>query len=64
MVNTQLGLNHLPPIQWLGHQRMHWDQLLLAAYEGLRTRHQPDVLVLHLGENDLGDVQQCSSSTI
>lgn len=50
-LGTQLGLDHLPLIQWLSHWRMLWDQLISALYEALTS--QPEVLVLHLSENDL-----------
>lgn len=39
--------------QWMRQQGMLWDQLMLALCEALKSRGQPDILVLHLGEIDL-----------
>lgn len=52
-VGMQLGLSSLPPIQWLGMRGMSWDQLMPVLSEALRSRCQLEVLILHLGENDL-----------
>lgn len=43
---------------------MLWDQLMLAVHDALRTRLQPDLLMIHLGENDLvrGSVLQLLGS--
>lgn len=53
LVGMQLDLDHLPLIQWLGQHGMHCCQLMPIPCKALRTSHQPDVLVLHLGESDL-----------
>lgn len=53
MVGTQLGFNHLPPIQWQEQGDILWDQLVPVLFEALKSRSLPDFMVLNLGENDL-----------
>lgn len=52
-MGAQLEFDHLALIQWLGKQGMLWGQLIPALYEALKSRSQLDILILHLGENDL-----------
>ncbi|XP_053162519.1 uncharacterized protein LOC128349727 isoform X2 [Hemicordylus capensis] len=64
----QLGLGRRASVYWLGLRGMVWSQLLPAIWDHLGSFPGPDVLVLHLGENDLGKqtglslVQQVSSN--
>lgn len=53
MAAQEAGKIYPPLIQWLGQHELHWDQLMLALPKALKPRHQPDILFLHLGENDL-----------
>ena len=38
---------------WLGQPGMHWDQLFLVVTKALGHLPFPDVVVIHLGGNDL-----------
>ncbi|XP_053142178.1 uncharacterized protein LOC128340709 [Hemicordylus capensis] len=64
---SQLGMGRTASVYWLGMRGMLWNQLLPAIREHLARFPRPDVLVLHLGENDLGRrtglaiIQQASS---
>ncbi|XP_053168255.1 uncharacterized protein LOC128352078 [Hemicordylus capensis] len=51
---SQLGLGSKASVYWLGMRGMLWNQLLPALREHLDRFPIPDILVLHLGENDLG----------
>ncbi|XP_067324531.1 uncharacterized protein [Anolis sagrei] len=55
LCGSQLGLSSsLVTIEWLGWPGLLWDQLLPTLVPYLETYLPPDILVLHLGENDLG----------
>ncbi|XP_053105220.1 uncharacterized protein LOC128324555 [Hemicordylus capensis] len=64
---SQLGFGRRAAVYWLGMRGMLWNQLLPALRGHLDSFSPPDILVLHLGENDLGKrtglsiVQQASS---
>ncbi|XP_053146440.1 uncharacterized protein LOC128342727 [Hemicordylus capensis] len=64
---TQLGLAGRAIVCWKGMRGMLWSQLLPAVWDYVGRSPRPDVLVIHLGENDLGKrtgvslVQQASS---
>lgn len=49
----QLGLDHLPPNDWLGMRGMKWEQLLLHLLESARFLRHPQLMVVILGVNDL-----------
>ncbi|XP_053167402.1 uncharacterized protein LOC128351680 isoform X6 [Hemicordylus capensis] len=51
---SQLGFGGRASIYWLGMRGMLWGQLLPALRDHLDRFPPPDILVLHLGENDLG----------
>ncbi|XP_053111170.1 uncharacterized protein LOC128327057 isoform X2 [Hemicordylus capensis] len=51
---TQLGFGRTASIYWLGMRGMLWGQLLPAIRNHLVSFPAPQVLILHLGENDLG----------
>ncbi|XP_053157780.1 uncharacterized protein LOC128347333 [Hemicordylus capensis] len=64
---TQLGLGQQSRVSWLGMQGMLWGQLLPTLLDYVYRCSCPDILVVHLGENDLGKrsglsiIQQASS---
>ncbi|XP_069061642.1 uncharacterized protein [Pleurodeles waltl] len=50
---VNLGFDHhLFPITWRGKENMRWKELLKCLNSMLSGRRCPDVLVIHLGEND------------
>ncbi|XP_053113143.1 uncharacterized protein LOC128327873 [Hemicordylus capensis] len=51
---TQLGLGQWADISWIGRRGMVIAQFLPMLQEFLAVNPPPDILVLHLGENDLG----------
>ncbi|XP_053161280.1 uncharacterized protein LOC128349267 [Hemicordylus capensis] len=51
---TQLGLGQWADISWIGRRGMVIAQFLPMLQEFLAANPPPDILVLHLGENDLG----------
>ncbi|XP_053107513.1 uncharacterized protein LOC128325774 isoform X3 [Hemicordylus capensis] len=64
---TQLGLGQQSRVSWLGMRGMLWGQLLPTLLDYVDRCSCPDILVVHLGENDLGKrsglsiIQQASS---
>lgn len=50
----QLQLGSLATVHWVARRGMLWDQLLPAFYEFVHAHAQPHIVVIHLGENDLG----------
>ncbi|XP_053167273.1 uncharacterized protein LOC128351611 [Hemicordylus capensis] len=64
---TQLGFGRRASVYWLGMWGMLWSQLLPAIRDHLAKYPEPDIIVIHLGENDLGRrtglsiIQQASS---
>ncbi|XP_053145296.1 uncharacterized protein LOC128342232 isoform X1 [Hemicordylus capensis] len=64
---TQLGFGKRALVYWLGMRGILWGQLLPAIQDHLAKFPEPDIIVIHLGENDLGRrtglslVQQASS---
>ncbi|XP_053112967.1 uncharacterized protein LOC128327767 [Hemicordylus capensis] len=67
---SQLGFGRRASVYWLDMRGMLWDQLLPAIRDHLARFPMPLVLVLHLGENDLGRrtglsiVQQAASDLL
>lgn len=53
-VITQLGLPPLADLQLCDKRGRLWGQLLHFLNQVLRKGSHPEILVLHLGENDLG----------
>ncbi|XP_061463786.1 uncharacterized protein LOC133389964 [Rhineura floridana] len=51
---TQLGLSQWAAVRWLGRRGMRWDGLLPALFQPAVEVAAPQVLVIHLGGNDLG----------
>ncbi|XP_066475283.1 uncharacterized protein [Tiliqua scincoides] len=51
---TQLQLGSLATVHWVARRGMLWDQLLPAFYEFVHAHAPPHIIVIHLGENDLG----------
>ncbi|XP_061489540.1 uncharacterized protein LOC133387851 isoform X2 [Rhineura floridana] len=51
---TQLGLSQCAAVRWLGRRGMRWDGLLPALFQPAVELVVPQVLVIHLGGNDLG----------
>ncbi|XP_062994184.1 uncharacterized protein LOC134406607 [Elgaria multicarinata webbii] len=49
---TQLGFSQLANIQWLGRCGMRWERLLPTLFQAAAS--PPQVLIIHLGGNDLG----------
>lgn len=49
----QLGLTEWAIIEWLGLRGMRWPALLPLLMKGRQIPH-PQILLIHLGENDLG----------
>ncbi|XP_053560521.1 uncharacterized protein LOC128651511 isoform X3 [Bombina bombina] len=45
-------------VKWFGIRRMCWELLFPVFVEYSKVFHHPDVLVLHLGGNDLGIIPQ------
>uniref|UniRef100_A0A8C8SKU3 Tumor susceptibility 101 n=1 Tax=Pelusios castaneus TaxID=367368 RepID=A0A8C8SKU3_9SAUR len=41
-------------LHWIGKSGMMWDQLISTVFHARRRLPDPDVLVIHLGGNDLG----------
>lgn len=52
---TQLGIGDFVSVEWLGKRGMRWSQLLPLFDNLLSAGAQPQVVVVHLGENDLGN---------
>lgn len=52
-MGTQLGLCPLHPNQWLAMQGMKWKQLLPHLIESAGCLRHPQLLMVHLAENDL-----------
>lgn len=52
-VGNHLGLGELAQVEWKAKRGILCGQLLLLFREYLSTRPRPQVLVVHLGENDL-----------
>lgn len=50
---TQLGLGEWLHITWLGQQEMRWERLIPVLCKESGVHGPPDILVIHLGENDL-----------
>lgn len=53
---TQLGLGRWADITWMGRQEMQWSGLLPLLFEEYKGP-VPQVLMIHLGGNDLGLVK-------
>ncbi|XP_061490951.1 uncharacterized protein LOC133388738 isoform X2 [Rhineura floridana] len=53
-MGSQLGLSRWAAVQWLGRRGMHWEGLLPALFRQGLVQTIPQVLVIHLGGNDLG----------
>nr|XP_008121349.1 PREDICTED: uncharacterized protein LOC103281487 isoform X2 [Anolis carolinensis] len=54
LCGSQLGLrSSLVSIEWLGFPGLFWDQLLPTLTPYLEASPPPDIVVLHLGENDV-----------
>ncbi|XP_053160914.1 uncharacterized protein LOC128349058 [Hemicordylus capensis] len=51
---TQLGFSRRASIYWLGMRGMQWGQLLPTVRSHLDSFPAPQVVILHLRENDLG----------
>ncbi|XP_053155666.1 WW domain-binding protein 11-like isoform X1 [Hemicordylus capensis] len=51
---SQLGFGRRASVYWLSMRGMLWNQLLPAIEQHLVSFPIPSILVLHLGENDLG----------
>ncbi|XP_029445802.1 uncharacterized protein LOC115094037 isoform X2 [Rhinatrema bivittatum] len=52
-----LGMAHKDwRIEWMGKPGMHWDQLLPLMRQLKNLRAPPDVVIMHLGGNDLRSV--------
>ncbi|XP_062982762.1 uncharacterized protein LOC134398982 isoform X1 [Elgaria multicarinata webbii] len=51
-IGTQLGFSQLANIQWLGRRGMRWERLLPTLFQAAAS--PPQVLIIHLGGNDLG----------
>lgn len=53
-----LGLSrHNMNITWCGNRGMRWSQLLSSVKQNLISMAPPDILLLHLGANDIGTVK-------
>lgn len=52
-LGTRLGLGVTANVSWFARRGVRWGQLLPAVWDFIST-HPPQLLVLHLGENDLG----------
>ncbi|XP_015262016.1 PREDICTED: uncharacterized protein LOC107106395, partial [Gekko japonicus] len=52
-LGSQLGLSQWATIEWQGRHGLLWEGLLPLLFQG-PPRMPPDVLVVHLGGNDLG----------
>lgn len=55
-IGSQLGLSAWATVEWQGHCGLQWPELLSLLFEG-RSGPPPDILVLHLGGNNLGLVK-------
>lgn len=53
-LGSQLGPGEQACINWVGKRGMCWGQLLPALLECVKTHPPPQLVVVHLGENDLG----------
>ncbi|XP_054840374.1 uncharacterized protein LOC129333070 [Eublepharis macularius] len=53
---SQLGLSLWATVEWQGRRGLRWPGLLPLLFEG-RCGPLPDILVIHLGGNDLGLVK-------
>lgn len=56
ILGVQYGLSQLLSIMWLGPCGMRWDQLVLWLTKVVRFGRQPQLLLLHLGDNDFPHV--------
>ncbi|XP_062981479.1 zinc finger protein 318-like [Elgaria multicarinata webbii] len=56
-VGTQLGLSQFASIQWVGRRHMMWGRLLDTLFHSGVVCAPPQLLVLHLGGNDMGVVK-------
>ena len=45
-------------IVWLGQSGMHWTQLLPALQYQMICRGQPEIIIIHLGGNDIDAIPQ------
>ncbi|CAJ0965427.1 unnamed protein product, partial [Ranitomeya imitator] len=51
----QLGFSRdVAVIRWLGFRGLGWNRVLEEVHNGIRLDRPPDILVLHVGGNDLG----------
>ena len=55
-VGNCLGLDGIPYIHWFGWGGLRWIQLIPFLTQALQGRAAPDVLLVHCGGNDLGDI--------
>ncbi|KAL3972487.1 polyhomeotic-like protein 3 [Sarotherodon galilaeus] len=55
IIGTNLGLDE--QVQWFGKGGMVWQNLIPFLFQCLRGRAIPDVLLIHCGGNDLGNVK-------
>lgn len=55
-IGLHLGLESIAKIDWIGKCDMEWNQLLPALFHWLKGRPPPQVLLIHVGEIDLGRV--------
>ena len=55
-IGIHLGLS--ADITWMGKDGMCWGEVIPRLSTELATKTPPDILVLHLGGNDLGQVQR------
>ncbi|XP_062972037.1 uncharacterized protein LOC134392018 isoform X1 [Elgaria multicarinata webbii] len=51
---SQLGFSQRANIQWLGRRGMRWERLLPTLFQDTPAAAPPQVLIIHLGGNDLG----------
>ncbi|XP_062987668.1 uncharacterized protein LOC134402235 isoform X1 [Elgaria multicarinata webbii] len=53
-MGSQLGLSRIASVQWLGKRGMKWEHLLNTLFQQRVRSPPPQVLLVHLGGNDLG----------
>ena len=55
-MGNNLGVDAASYIHWFGWGGLRWERLLPFFFQSLQGRAAPDVLLIHCGGNDLGDI--------
>ena len=55
-MGNNLGVDAVTYIHWFGWGGLRWRRLIPFLHQALQGRKAPDVLLIHCGGNDLGDI--------